>query len=708
MRRSLLFLLFVVSPLQAIPARMSIIRVSDKITVDGNVLDSEWAKAGRVEGFVEYFRGDNTAPPATTIGMLAYDAEAVYVAFVARDPRPADIRAPLVDRDKVLGDQDYVSILIDTLNDRRSGVAFRVNPRGVQTDSVVNDANGEEDFSPDFFYEAVATRTADGWAAEMRIPLSSLRYPAADPQTWGVIMMRNYPRDFRYIMANTPIPKESNCFLCHAAEVSGFEGLPTGSHYTLVPYLSGGAAAASAAGDVVGRSGRGSTSYDSNGGVDLKWNPSTRLTIDATLNPDFSQIEADVPQLTANNRFALAYPEKRTFFLESVDLLSTPLKAVYSRTIHSPAWGMRATGQFLGSAYTVLLAEDRGGGFTLVPGPYESQLLPSDERSRVLIGRMRRSFGDSFAGVLATAREYESGGSNRLIGPDFQWKPTVSQRVAGQLLVSDTDGARGTGARFYYTRDERRWDFWLGTRSFSPEFRADNGFLPMVGAQDTWIDLGGHLYPKRGFTYVRPYAALSYAREYDGHRMMWRQFHPGVYFQGKWGSEGWITYRFGDRERVKGKLFDYSFVEFSLRAAPRRWLPAVKLEGSFGEKLDYVEGVRGDGAKLSLSATMRPTDHLELEATSSREWLDRSGGRLFDAQVDWLKATYIFSARQLVRLTGQRNAFARGGVKDTSTSLAALYGYKLNFQTVFFLGYGDESLTGTKNVFAKVAYAFQR
>ncbi|HEY0156811.1 MAG TPA: DUF5916 domain-containing protein [Thermoanaerobaculia bacterium] len=706
MRRTLVFLLLVAAPLQAIPTRLSIARVSDKITVDGNVLDSEWANARRIDGFVEYFRGDNTAPPATTVGMLAYDAEAVYVAFLARDPSPRDIRAPLVDRDKVLGDQDYVAILIDTLNDRRSGVAFRVNPRGVQTDSIVNDSNGEEDFSPDFFYEAVARRTEDGWAAEMRIPLSSLRYPATDPQTWGVIMMRNYPRDFRYIMSNTPIPKDSNCFLCHAAEVTGLEGLPTGSHYTVVPYLSG-AAGSQPAGD--GLRGRRSSEHDSDAGLDLKWNPSTRLTIDGTLNPDFSQIEADVPQLAVNNRFALAYPEKRTFFLESVDLLSTPLRAVYSRTIHSPAWGMRATGQAGGSAYTLLVAEDRGGGMTLLPGPYESRLVPNDERSRVLIGRLRRSFGDSFAGVLASAREYEGGGSNRLLGPDFQWKPTAEDRFVGQFLVSDTGGARGTAGRFFYTRDAKRWDAYAAVRSFSPEFRADNGFMPMVGADDVFLDVGGHFYPKRGFTYIRPYAALAYAREYDGHEMMWRQLHPGVYFQGKWGSDGWITYRFADRERVKGRLLDYSFVDFSLRAAPRRWLPAVRLEGSFGEKVDYVEGLKGDGAKLSLSATVRPTDHLQLEAMASREWLDLASGRLFDAQVDWLKATYTFSARQLVRLTGQRNSFVRaGGVQATSASLAALYGYRLNFQTVFFLGYGDESATGTRNVFAKVAYAFQR
>jgi hypothetical protein len=693
MRRTFVFLLFVVLPLQAIPTQLSIARVTEKITVDGEVLDSEWSGARRIDGFVEYFRGDNTAPPASTIGMLAYDAEAVYVAFLATDPRPDDIRAPLVDRDKVLGDQDYVAILIDTSNDRRAGVAFRVNPRGVQTDSVVNDQTGEEDFSPDFFYEAVARRTENGWAAEMRIPLSSLRYPPSDPQTWGVIMMRNYPRDFRYIMSNTPIPKNTGCFLCHAANVTGFEGLPAGSHFTLTPY--------SAA--------QSGSRFDSDMGLDLKWNPSAALTLDATLNPDFSQIEADVPQLAVNSRFALSYPEKRAFFLESIDLLATPLRAIYSRTIHSPAWGMRATGQLGGNAYTFLVAEDRGGGVTINPGPYGSQVLPNDERSRVLIGRVRRSFGDSFAGILGSAREYESGGGNRLLGPDFLWKRSSTQVLAGQFLVSDTSGATGTGSRVYFTQDEKTWDFYTGVRSFSPEFRADNGFIPMVGAQDVYSEVGGRIYPKRGLTYLRPYAGVSYAREYDGHELMWRQFHPGVYFQGKWGSEGWVTYRFADRERVQGKIRDYSFVDFSLRAAPYRWLPAVQLKGQFGEKLDYAQGRKGDGANLSLSASLRPTDHLELQATTSREWLDLPTGNLFNAQVDWLKATYIFSARQLVRVTGQRNAidYAGSGRKVT-TSLAALYGYKLNFQTVFFLGYGDDSVADQRNVFAKVAYAFQR
>jgi hypothetical protein len=297
-----------------------------------------------------------------------------------------------------------------------------------------------------------------------------------------------------------------------------------------------------------------------------------------------------------------------------------------------------------------------------------------------------------------------------VIGPDFLWKSSPKDRLVGQFLVSDTNGARGTGGRMYYTRDEKHWDVYAGVRSFSPEFRADSGFIPMTGADDVYVEGGGHIYPKRGLTYLRPYFGTSYTRGYDGHEMVWRQFHPGVYFQGKWGSDGWITYRFADRERVKGKIHDFSFVQFSLRAAPRRWLPAVRLDGSFGEKLDYAGGNKGEGANLSLSTTLRPTDHLELQATSSREWLDLPDtGRLFSARVDWLKATWTFSARSLVRLTGQRNALDYAGkTRNVTTSLAALYGYKLNWQTVFFVGYGDDSTIGTPSVFAKVAYAFQR
>jgi hypothetical protein len=702
MRFAILVALVLSTSALAVPSQVKINKVTEPITVDGDLSDSAWESARRVDAFVEYYRGDNTEPPARTVGFLAYDAAAVYVAFRAEDPRPEAIRAPLVDRDKVLGDQDYVAILLDTANDRRSGVAFRVNPRGVQTDSVVDDASGNEDFSPDFFYEAVARRVPGGWTAEMRIPLSSLRYPSSDPQTWGVILMRNYPRDFRYIMSNTPIPKNTNCFICHAATMTGLEGLPTGSHFTLVPYST----ASSAFG---GPEGSGQ-SFDSNLGLDLKWNPSTRLTLDGTINPDFSQIESDVPQLAVDTQFALSYPEKRAFFLEGTELLSTVIQAVYTRTITSPAWGARATGQVGSTAYTVLVADDRGGGVTILPGAYGSTSI-AQEPAQVLIGRARRSIGSSYVGLLATAREGDAR-QNRVLGPDFEWKINPDTRLMGQFLMSDTNGDSGHVARLAFGRDSKKWDIRIGVREFTPRFAADSGFIPQVGVRTMYTEGAARFYPKRGLTYLRAFLGRFAAYEYDGSELAKEELHPGFYFQGKFGSEGWITYRVAERERVKGRLLDYSMVDFSLRAAPWRMLPALQLSGRFGEKIDYESVKVGTGANLSLSTTVRPTDHLELQATLSRDWLDG----VYTAAVDWMKATYTFSARSLARVIAQRDVIDRDDARNRALNLSALYGYKLNVQTVFFVGYGDASsgenagpmTRDRQSVFVKVAYAFQK
>ncbi|HEV7767206.1 MAG TPA: DUF5916 domain-containing protein [Thermoanaerobaculia bacterium] len=698
----------------AIPTQVGITKLTGAITIDGDVGEAEWASAGSVDTFVEYYRSDNTIPPAKTTGRIAYDAEAVYVAFTSDDPRPGEIRAPLVDRDKVLGDQDYVSVLLDPLNDRRSAIAFRVNPRGVQTDSVVNDATGDEDFSPDYFYQAVARRTPTGWSAEMRIPLSSLRYPSSDPQKWGVILLRNYPRDYRYIMANTPIPKNSGCFVCHASELSGFEGLPTGGHFTIVPYSAANM----------------TRSFDSDLGLDLKWNPSTRLTLDATLNPDFSQVEADVPQIEVNNRFALSFAEKRTFFLEGTDLLSTPILAAYTRSITSPAWGMRATGNSGSNAYTFLIAEDRGGGSVILPGPQGSEFVPQNFRSRVALGRLRRSFGDSFGGVMVSAREIEGGGHNRLIGPDVHWKRNATDKIFGQLLVSSTEnpdrpelseqfnGQSSTGHayRAVFSRDEKRYDLWLATSAYSPGFRADNGFIVQSGIRRVGLWSGLRFYPKKFFSYVRPYSGTEYDRAFDGGATIRQSFTQGIEFQGKWGSNGWMSANH-IRERVDSQLLTLKQVDFELTAAPLRWLPAIQLDGEVGEKIDY-EGARvGTGARVNLSGTTRITDHLEMQLRTSREWLDLDRGRLFNAQIDWLKATYTFSPRSLVRAIAQQKTIERAGETDEgSLSLSGLYAYKLNWQTVFFVGYGDSSIDGEpgglfddrKSLFMKVAYAFQR
>ena len=695
-------------------AALTIAKLQGSIVIDGDLSDSGWEHALRVTEFLENNRGDNAAPPVETVAWLTYDDRYLYVGFRCADPHIAALRAPFVDRDQVLPDQDYVVVTLDTQNERRAAISFKVNPRGVQADSVVNDADGTEDFSPDFFFDSAAKIGSDSWTAEMRIPLSALRYPDRDPQSWGVILARNFPRDFDYIMRSTRLPRGRNCYVCYATSLEGLSGLPHGGHLIVAPYTS-------AARDEQWSDTQLSTQQmNSNVGADLKWSASPKLTLDATINPDFSQIESDVPQVSANARFALSYPEKRAFFLEGVDLLSTPMKIVYTRSITAPAWGIRATGQAGSTAYTLLAAEDRGGGTLILPGPEGSTSVPQDFRSLAVIGRARTSFGNSFAGLLFTDREVQGGGYNRVLGPDFLLKIDGADRLLGQVLVSDTSGSgKGDAAKFSYTRDTRKYDIWSQYFDYSRRFRADNGFIPAAGVHGTDVEIGGHLYPGRGFaSYVRPFIG-------GGDEYAWRGVYTGIYFEGRFGISGWFGYHPADADRINGKFTpSYSYTEFHYKAAPSRVWPAVTVDGVYGERADYVNDRIGHGGSFVITTSLRPSTHMELAASITHEWLDIESEPLYTADVDRLKATVVFTSRSLARLIVQHSNTDRTtwlysdpvSPRDADFTLSALYGYRLNWQTTFYVGFGDYRLLdetyrlqpSQRSVFMKASYAFQR
>ena len=337
-------------------------RAKGPITVDGSLDDPGWRGAAEVRDFYEISPGDNTPPKVKTTAWVTYDERYFYVAIKCDDPHPQNIRAQHVERDHVSSDQDMAGIMLDTRNDGRTGLEFFVNPYGIQDDfvrdeSVVNGSN--EDASPDFHWDSAARITPDGWQLEMRIPFSSLRYGRANPQTWGIVVFRNWTRDFRYQIASNRAPRESSCFICHATKLEGLAGLPHAGHLVVAPY---GTLTESG----VPREGPGSPYRNEpirgSGGLDLKWVPNESTAFDAAINPDFSQVESDVAQISANSRFALFYPEKRPFFMERSQLFSAPIQAIYTRTITSPRWGARASGDASGTAWTVLVAEDRGGG----------------------------------------------------------------------------------------------------------------------------------------------------------------------------------------------------------------------------------------------------------------------------------------------------------------------------------------------------------
>jgi hypothetical protein len=717
------------------PPPLTVTRAPGPITVDGDLSDPGWVGAASIETFYETVFSDNRPPTVKTSAMVTYDEKYFYIGIRCDDPDPSRIRAPFADRDNVIGTDDNIAVFLDTRGDRRSAQEFRVSPRGIQADGVFNDANANEDFSPDFYYDTAARITDTGWQAEIRIPFSSLRYPHTGPHKWGLIIWRNYPREFRYAIYSSPLPRGSNCLICHAIALEGLTDLPSSGHLVVAPYVSAQEVARAPA---LGAPLAGGTT-DARAGLDVKWTPTADTALDATLNPDFSQVEADVAQIAVNNRFALFFPEKRPFFLEGVDLFDTPIQAVYTRTITSPRWGLRTTGKLGASSYTVLLGEDKGGGSVILPGPTSSSLAPQDFSSVVGIARWRRDLGQSFMGLLYTGREIEGGGHNRVLGPDFQWRPNETDRLTGQLLLSDTQTPRrpdlapewdgrtltSQALSLAWARTTRTIGWTLRYKDFGDGFRADDGFIPQVGYRDEYAVLGYTLFPHGFFNFVNPLLSFESTQNRGGD-LINRHVYPGIFVAGRHNLQAEFDL-FLDRVLTGTKLLPRTQLNYTVQVDPSRRFSRIGLNGFVGEDIDIANIRVGHGASVTGYATVRPTDHLALDANSAVSWLnvDTNSGarsRLFTAQVQRLKATYNFSPRAFLRLIGQYVSTRRDPTlytvsvpaRDGGFSGSALFSFRLNWQTALFLGYGDDrSLTevgalvrSDRQFFLKLSYAF--
>ena len=318
-------------------------RLQGDITIDGKLDDAGWA--GALEQSIDYeiSPGDNTPAQAKTQVRIGYTDDALYVSFKAMDPDPSKIRANLRDRDAMFND-DWVGVFLDTFNDNRRGYELVVNPLGVQGDLIRDETNtnNQEDASWDGLWTSAGQLTADGFDVEIRIPFSTLRFPTGgQDQTWGVSLIRTWPRDKRFQMTSHKVPRDSNCFQCEWGKYTGIAGVKQGRNLEVVPTLTMGTTQSRPA---VGTK-WGGTDTSIEPGVDVSWAPSPAMTLNATLNPDFSQVETDQLQLDFNSSFALFYQEKRPFFLEGADYFTTQFDVLYTRQIADPDFGLRVTGR---------------------------------------------------------------------------------------------------------------------------------------------------------------------------------------------------------------------------------------------------------------------------------------------------------------------------------------------------------------------------
>jgi hypothetical protein len=719
---------------------LTAVRASGPISIDGKLDEAAWQHATRVDQWWETNPGDNLAPKVKTVAYLAYDDRFLYAAFDMEDPDPKKIRTPFADHDGISGNaDDFAGIIVDARNDGITATEFFVTPRGTQFDAVSDDASGNEDASPDFYWDSAARVTPTGWVLEMRIPFSSFRYTKKEPQEWGIIFYRNYPRERRYQIFSHQLPRGTNCFVCDFNKVVGFTGLPSGQHVVAAPFITAGTEGSA-------RDGLGSPlSYPpatADGGLDVKWSPNADMAVDATLNPDFSQIESDTAAISANERFAIFFSEKRPFFLEGIELFSTPLQAVYTRTITAPRWGVRSTGKFGNNAYTLLIAQDRGGGSVILPSALGSDFGDQDFSSTVAIGRLRHNLGSqSFVSFLGTTRETEGGAHNRVLGPDFQWRIGKHGTLTGQLLVSDTrtpdrpdlatewNGQKLTSyaGDLWYQYSNPKYDFFTEMKDIGDDFRADNGFIPQVGYRMNYAEVGRTWRPTGFFSRIRGFAMGEYDSTQDD-SMLYRLESFGIGGDGKYRSTFRFRYAY-ESIRVEDRIFQRHQLLYNVSAAVNRIVPSVGLAGYVGQNVDFDNVRLGRGAEIGLTATVRPTDHLDIRLTDTVRWLNvdaaAKNDRLFTAQVERIRAQYMFNNNMFLRAIVQnqrtnsdRNLYTfeldqhRGSVASQ-----LLFAYKLNWQTVMFLGVGDlREVVGesgdlepsARQVFLKLSYAFQR
>jgi hypothetical protein len=703
-------------------------RTTGEIVVDGRFDEASWQSAIPRTKFYEIYPANTGEPPVATTVSFLYDERNIYVAVRALDPEPAAIRAPIVRRDQVLSDQDYVEVFLDPLNTRRSAFFFRVNARGIVTDGQYDDKTRLRDYSPDFDFDAVTTIDESGWTAEIRIPLSSLRYQAGIENSWAYVVYRNLPREQVVTIASGPIPRGANCDLCFANLLEGIPVDQSGS-LSVIPHIA------------YARLDDDRTSNEFEAGIDLTWKPRENTVIDATIFPDFSQIEADAPQLTANTQFALALTEKRPFFLEATDLLTTQIPVIYTRAFTDPDAGVRITDRSSRHEYTALALRDAGGGRVIEPGPINSRLALQDFESNVFVGRDRFLLENGSIGMLATGRFNDDGSQNVVIGADGTWTPSAADQINAQFLSSQTrnpnrpdlldtwTGRRlaGNATSFGWTHSSNAWYANATYQTYSSDFRAWNGFVTQVGVSSLMGVSQLYFYPDNGGFITRFGPSLTVARVDDnaGARIN-ESIAPGFVIRAARDTQISLAWQPNAVSTTLAGSRSYDSWVLGITSTPFPWMPQATMSAVAGDALDNVTGAIGDGINVVATIPLR-FSQLEIgsaigyQTLRSRAVDDRK--TLFTERNMQVTATWHFSSKLNLRLTHQQTTFdARPPFAGLAIRMhmqsklsSVLLSYQTNWQTRLYFGAVTgsdrvdtlEPLAARSNqIFGKISYAF--
>lgn len=505
---------------------LTLTRDDAPVVIDGRLDESLWQRAAVHGRFAQLqpTAGAAFAGDLRTEVRVVADERALIIGIRAWSAQPP--RSLLSRRDAVQRDQDMVGVWIDTNGRGESAMFVKASLAGVVTDGLYRASDDEEDLGPDFPVQVAAARLPDGYSMEIRWPLSALRYPYQAAAPWRMVVARAVPGASDLLLVSGEADAQALSFL-HASEaVTG-----------LTPVLS--RHRDQQEGDVTvewtGRSVRseGATSNRGSVGVEGWWRPRADWLVNATLNPDFAQVDIDAPQTSGNRAVALALPEKRRYFLESADVLGLPLSGFYSRTVADPRWGVRATWRGEKADATLLLAEDRAGTVVTRGRPWGTDEWTLDAPSRAQVlrsrwqvgakggdqdgsrdgnregnrdghqgGREANNEGDPQAltlGTLLSRRTLDGAGQGELLGVDGLWRQSADGRhwkaqwslMASRHSLSVDADDRTIAGRGPLRRDASAWadllysdDDWLNAAEVSvigPDFVNLLGFVDQAG-----------------------------------------------------------------------------------------------------------------------------------------------------------------------------------------------------------------------------------
>ena len=669
--------------------------------IDGRIDDEVWRTSAAVTRFVQQSPLDGAPASEDTELRVAYDSENIYLAFHVKYADPRIMRANRVDRDQA-NEDDLVTVYLDPFFDQQRSYVFDVNGYGVQGDGIISQGGGGSgggrgrrgggsnnagipapDRSWDALFDSAAQIVANGYTAELAIPFKSLRYPQLDsttPHRWGLQVVRSIKGKDNEADVWAPISRDVTGFMTQMGVLEGMTGLSTSRNIEILPTFTGiNFGSLDAAGGFP-------EDFSGEGGLDVKYGITSNLTANFTFNPDFSQIESDIPQVDVNQRFPLFFPELRPFFLEGQEIFNfpSPVNWVNTRTIVNPRFGAKLTGKVGDVSLGLLAADDEA------PGNLDDTSSPAyGQTAQVFVTRVRYDvYAESYMGALVTDREFVDGYS-RAIGTDGQMRigqTSTFNWMAFQTLNRDQEGVETSGPSWglFLQRNGRNLRLSSFTGSSHPDARTDVGFLRRVNSQEFYQTAQYRWWPEHWLINWGP--RVRYERLYDYDWILEdERIETGLDFTfARSISAGGGVER--SLERFGGVDFWKWRYTADVDVATSRFV-SVGADFSFGDQVFFSDSpFLGEGVEASLSLLFRPVARLQSQVNvESSRLKDRRAGdvEVFDIKLFRALTTYQFTERLVLRNITEFNTFA-----DT-LGVNLLATYRINAGTVFYFGYDD-------------------